>query len=102
MRSAQCDGEDFAGARSPCSVTKPQFPRRGFSYLCIEKCLNGSIIIETLIKILNLKDQQIGSGLATCSALRCFRAALHIAERKPDPVTLWLAAPKGLTLTPNL
>lgn len=103
MKSAKCDDEDFTGAQSPCTITKPQSPWQVFSHLCIQKCPpNGSIIIETLIKIPNLKDKQIGSDLATCLALCHFKAALDIEECKSDPVTLWSEAPEGPSLTPNL
>lgn len=66
MKSAKWDGEDLAGDQSHCAVTKPQSPRQVFSYLRTQKCpSNGSITIETLIKILNLKNKQTGSDLAT-------------------------------------
>lgn len=88
-KPTKCDGEDLARAHSPCAVTKPQCPRHFFSYLCIQKCpSNGSIIIETLIKILKLKDKQIGRDLATRSVSRWCRAALHIAGSKSAPITL--------------
>lgn len=54
----------------------------------------------TLIKILKLKDKQIGRDLATRSASRWCRAALHIAGCKSAPITLWLEAPKGPNLWP--
>lgn len=88
-KPTKCDGEDLARAHSPCAVTKPQCPRHFFSYLCIQKCpSNGSIITETLIKILKLKDKQIGRDLATRSASCWCRAALHIAGCKSAPITL--------------
>lgn len=65
------------GARSPCANTKPQSFWHIFSCFCIQKCpSNGSINIETLIKILNLKDKRVGSELAACSVLCCFRVKI--------------------------
>lgn len=102
-KPAKCDCEDLARAHSPCAATKPQPPRRICSYLCIQKCpSNGSIIIETLIKVLQLKDKQIGRDSVTRSASRRCRAALRIAGCKSAPLTLWLEAPKGPPLSPNL
>lgn len=61
------------GNPGPLCRYQTTIPLTHFSCFCIQKCpSNGSINIEILIKILNLKSKQVGSELAACSVLGCF------------------------------